>query len=130
GLLTVLYTRSLHDALPIFRDRRRVVARRVRRARLHGDVPARRDAGWAEGVQGDDCAHARILLPFEGDARGPEGGPREPDVVRVEQLPEGVVGRVQPGRDAAVLLGGMARAAVAAWNRLAGVLGRGEREVE
>ena len=105
---------------------------------LIGGVPpcwlghrARFGAGAAEVVPGDDGLHARVPLRDVGDAGGAVGVAGEPDLgLRVQQLPERVVGGVEPGGDAFVLLGRVAGARFAARHRLVGVLGSGEEEVD
>src|SRR6185436_13275408 len=93
-------------------DRRIGVAGRIGRARLYRQAAA--GAGLPEVVPGDDRAHARVLLADVGDARGSEGVTGNADPLGVQHLPERVVRGVQTGQHAAVLLGGVAGAALAA----------------
>ena len=96
--------------------------------RAEAAVPGR--VGRAEVVPRHDRLHARVPLADVGDAGGAVGVAGEADAVAVEQVRERVVGRVEAGGHAAVLLGRVAGARLAARARHERPVGRGEEEVE
>src|SRR5436305_5108589 len=110
-------------AQPRLRDRNRRPGRGVGRAVLLADAAlgagGTRHAAAVRGraaevVPGDDGRHPRILLRDVGDTGRAVGVPGEADLIAIEQLPEGVVGRAETAAHQAVLLRGVARATGAA----------------
>ncbi len=99
-------------------------------AHLH---PVEADAAGARGAQvvpGHDRLHPLVPLADVGDAGGAVGVSSQTHLARIDQVPERVVGRVEPRLDAPVLLRRVTGSGAAARHRLIGMRRRREGKVD